>query len=87
VRVAAEVCGQKALCLALQTLITMSVQTGGSCPREFQYSGFGGGMVQFHGVENPQNLRRAARHRETDGIGSAFGGKPGAESIAEVTLL
>jgi hypothetical protein len=86
VRVAAEVCSQIALCLALQPLIAMSVQPSGGCSREFQYSGFGGYMVQFHGVENPQNLRRGARHRETDSIGSAFGGKPSAESIAEVTL-
>jgi len=83
---AAEVCGQKALCLTLKPLIAMRVQPGGSWPREFQHSGFAGRMVQLHGEENPQNRWRVARHAEADGIGGAFDGKPGTASIAEVAL-
>jgi len=74
--VAAEVCGQKALRLALKPLIPMRVQPGGRCPRKFQHSGFAGCMVQFRDVENPQKRRFIARHAEAYGIGGAFGGKP-----------
>ena len=43
-------------------------------------------MVQFHGIENPQN-RGIARHAEANGVSGAFGGKPTTARIAEVTLL